>query len=71
MDFVFDLFVRAIFKLGLHAVIHAMPAAWGAWRWVVVLVVVAAAAGAIWYFFIRRRGGAAGMPSFRRGRRRF
>lgn len=71
MDFIFDLLARAAFRLGLRSVIHAMPAAWGPWRWVIVFVVVAAAAGAVYWFFIRRRGGVAGMPSFRRGRRRF
>lgn len=71
MDFLFDLLARAAFRLGLRSVIHAMPAAWGPWRWVIVFVVVAAAAFAVYWFFIRRRGGVAGMPSFRRRRQRF
>jgi hypothetical protein len=71
MDFIFDLLARAAFRLGLRSIIHAMPAQWGAWRWVIVFAVVAAAAAAVWYFFIRRRGGVMGMPSFRRGKRRF
>lgn len=72
MDFLFDLLARAAFRLGLRSVIHAMPAAWGPWRWVIVFVVVAAAAFAVYWFFIRRRGGGgAALPLFRRGRRRF